>query len=69
MPSSPQPPRTFKDAKLGDDLARKACGLNINEGVSQSVVIDVNETLEDCEAQIHEPKLLSMVPAVGIKGE
>jgi hypothetical protein len=46
----------------------KACGLEVNEGVSQSVLVHVNETLEDCEAQIHEPKLLSMLPAVALKG-
>jgi hypothetical protein len=54
--------------KIADDLARKACGLDVNEGVSQSVLVHVNETLEGCKVPILEPKLLSMLPAIGIKG-
>jgi hypothetical protein len=35
--------------KIADDLARKAHGLDVNEGVSQFVLSYVNETLEGCE--------------------
>jgi hypothetical protein len=49
-----KPPRTFKEAKLADDMARKACGLDINEGVSQSVLVHLNELIEGREPEILE---------------
>lgn len=48
-----KPPRSFKEAKIADEMARKACGLDVNEGVSQSVLIHVNELIEG-----HEPEIL-----------
>jgi hypothetical protein len=48
-----QPPRTFKEAKIADEMARKACGLDVNEGVSQSVLIHINELIDG-----HEPEVL-----------
>jgi hypothetical protein len=53
-----KPPRTFREAKLADDMARKACGLDLNEGVSQSVLIQVNELIEGHEPEILEAKVV-----------
>jgi hypothetical protein len=53
-----KPPRTFKEAKIADDMARKACGLDINEGISQSVLIHVNELIEGREPEILEAEVV-----------
>jgi hypothetical protein len=36
-------PRTFKEAKIADEMARKACGLDEGDSVSQAVLIHINE--------------------------
>ncbi len=54
-----KPPHTFREAKLADDMARKACGLDVNEGVSQSVLIQVNELIEGHEPEILEASIVA----------
>ena len=38
-----KPPHTFKEAKIADEMARKACGLDEGDSVSQAVLIHINE--------------------------
>lgn len=38
-----KPPRTFKEAKIADEMARKACGLDQLDDRSQAVLIHINE--------------------------
>jgi hypothetical protein len=38
-----KPPRTFKEAKVADDMARKACGLDDRDTASDFLLIHVNE--------------------------
>src|SRR4029077_20146370 len=35
--------RTFKEAKLADDMARKACGLDDRDAASDFLLIHINE--------------------------
>jgi|SRR3989442_1713105 len=53
-----KPPCTFKEAKIADDMARKACGLDVSDGVSQSVLIHINESIEGCEPEILEAEVV-----------
>jgi hypothetical protein len=53
-----KPPRTFKEAKLADDMARKACGLDINEGVSQSMLVHLNELIDGREPEVLEAEVV-----------
>jgi len=36
-------PRTFKEAKIADEMARKACGLDEGDSAKQALVIHINE--------------------------
>ena len=38
-----QSPRTWKEAKLADEMARRACGLDDRDASSQAVLIHINE--------------------------
>ena len=38
-----RPPRTFKEAKVADDMARKACGLDDRDAASDYLLIHINE--------------------------
>jgi len=38
-----KPPRTFREAKIADEMARKACGLDQFDDRSQAVLIHINE--------------------------
>jgi hypothetical protein len=37
------PPRTFKEAKVADEMARKACGLDDRDAASDFLLIHINE--------------------------
>jgi hypothetical protein len=38
-----KPPRTFKEAKIADDMARRACGLDDRDNAQQALIIHINE--------------------------
>jgi hypothetical protein len=38
-----KPPRTFKEAKIADEMARKACGLDEGDSAQHAVLIHINE--------------------------
>jgi hypothetical protein len=38
-----KPPRTFKEAKIADEMARKACGLDERDAASDFLLIHINE--------------------------
>jgi hypothetical protein len=38
-----KPPRTFKEAKIADEMARRACGLDEGESAKHAVLIHINE--------------------------
>ena len=38
-----KPPRTFKEAKIADEIARKACGLDEGESAKHALLIHINE--------------------------
>ncbi len=40
-----QSPRTWKEAKLADEMARRACGLDDRDAASQTLLIHINETV------------------------
>ena len=37
------PPRTFKEAKIADEMARKACGLDEGDSAQHALLIHINE--------------------------
>jgi hypothetical protein len=63
-----RPPRTFKEAKIADEMARKACGLDKNDSGSQALLIHINELDAPLpiEASVFEGELLpeAAVPVV-----
>jgi hypothetical protein len=44
-----QSPRTWKEAKLADEMARRACGLDDRDAASQSLLIHINEIVDASE--------------------
>jgi hypothetical protein len=38
-----KPPRTFKEAKIADEMARKACGLDDGDSAQHALLIHINE--------------------------
>ena len=44
-----KPPRTFKEAKIADEMARKACGLDDRDASSDFLLIHVNEMVDGSE--------------------
>jgi hypothetical protein len=38
-----KPPHTFKEAKIADEMARKACGLDEGESAKHALLIHINE--------------------------
>jgi hypothetical protein len=38
-----KPPRTFKEAKIADEMARKACGLDEADSAQHALLIRINE--------------------------
>jgi hypothetical protein len=44
-----RPPRTFKEAKVADDMARKACGLDDRDASSDFLLIHINERVDGFE--------------------
>ncbi|HWX16565.1 MAG TPA: hypothetical protein VNY07_08265 [Chthoniobacterales bacterium] len=38
-----KPPRTFKEAKIADEMARKACGLDEGDSAPHALLIHINE--------------------------
>src|ERR1700720_1351513 len=38
-----KPPRTFKEAKIADEMARKACGLDEGDSAQHALLIHINE--------------------------
>jgi hypothetical protein len=62
-----QSPRTWKEAKLADEMARRACGLDDRDAASQSLLIHINETVNDfdpypIEANVIDAALLPGTP-------
>jgi len=56
-----RPPRTFKEAKIADEMARKACGLDKGDSAQHAVLIHINEMDAGepvpIEASVIEPEL------------
>ena len=61
-----RPPRTFKEAKTADDMARKACGLDDRDTASDFLLIHINELdagePRPIEASVIEAELLPDAP-------
>jgi len=53
-----KPPRTFKEAKIADEMARKACGLDQLDDRSQALLIHINELSDDLDAQPIEASII-----------
>jgi hypothetical protein len=53
-----KPPRTFKEAKIADDMARKACGLDEQDRASDFLLIHINEQIDGFESQPIEAKVI-----------
>jgi hypothetical protein len=57
-----KPPRTFKEAKIADEMARKACGLDEGDSAQHALLIHINELdaggPRPIEASVFEGELL-----------
>jgi hypothetical protein len=57
-----KPPRTFKEAKIADEMARKACGLDGGDSAQHALLIHINELdagqPRPIEASVFEGELL-----------
>jgi hypothetical protein len=53
-----RPPRTFKEAKIADEMARKACGLDQLDDRSRALLIHINELNDDPDAQPIEASVI-----------
>ena len=66
-----KPPRTFKEAKIADEMARKACGLDEDDSAQQAILIHINELDASepvpIEASVTEAELLSDVPVSALQ--
>jgi hypothetical protein len=60
-----QSPRSWKEAKLADEMARRACGLDDRNAASQSLLIHIHEldAAEPIEASVIEAELSPCAPA------
>lgn len=45
----PKAPKNFRDAKMADDMARRAAGLETSENVNQTL-IQINDSIDDFDA-------------------
>jgi hypothetical protein len=59
-----RPPRTFNEAKVADDMARKACGLDDRDAASDFLLIHINELdgSEPIEASVIDAELSPDAP-------
>lgn len=61
-----KPPRSFKEAKIADEMARKACGLDDRDTASDFLLIHINELdagePRPIEASVIEAELLPDAP-------
>ena len=57
-----KPPHTFKEAKIADEMARKACGLDEGDSAQHALLIHINELdaggPRPIEASVFEGELL-----------
>jgi hypothetical protein len=57
-----KPPRTFNEAKIADEMARKACGLDEGDSAQHALLIRINELdagqPRPIEASVFEGELL-----------
>lgn len=53
-----KPPHTFKEAKIADEMARKACGLDDRDASSDFLLIHINETADGSEQQPIEASVI-----------
>lgn len=53
-----RPPRTFREAKITDEMARKACELDQLDDRSQALLIHINDLNDDPDAQPIEASVI-----------